>query len=505
MPQADAARALLNTAVLRPSTGGGEMRGGGEGVPPQHTRLPPAEGRTPEIERARALLSPVSEGSERWIADADALACGARRAGGCGREFSVYRRKHHCRGCGGVFCAKCSGAKHDFAPESQEGQTAWLRVCDPCAAKPGAGLVAAAAPAWFRVDSGGALAFRSAPAMDQKTAAVARSGELVYAAAQPPEHEGWIRTREDLWLPKQFLLPLADHGMTPQEEADTHESHRRAKEAAAAGAAPEPFQPSWFRVDDGGAVWFRESADMEDRASVAARAGDLLFISEQSANHPGWMKTEEGLWMHARFLAPVPTDTPLAQAVLEEARLSHRATAEAHRTVLSATHEHVAAEQVEHQTLAPEQAEENALVGMEVAAAAMPTRDEMSALRLKAVKAKARALGVDEDALELADDTEDPKLAVIDLVMAAAAATVADRQQPAISEEEQERLAAENAEQERPAMETAEHESERLAAENAEQERQARETAELEHLAAETAEQDRLAKAEGEGLAAAEA
>jgi hypothetical protein len=491
-------------AVLRPSTGGREMQGGGEGAPPQHTRLPP-EGWTPESERAL----PVSEGSERWIADADARTCGGCRVGGCGREFSVYRRKHHCRGCGGVFCAKCSGAKHDFA--SQEGQTARLRVCDPCAAQPGAGLAAAAAadPAWFQVDSGGALAFRSAPTMDQKTAAVARPGELVYAAAQPPEHEGWIRTREDLWLPKQFLLPLADHGMTPQEKADAHESHRCAKAAAAAGTAPEPFQPSWFRVDDGGAVWFRESPDMEDRASVAAGAGDLLFISEHSADRPGWMKTEEGLWIHAQFLAPVPTGTPLAEAVLEEARLSHRATAEARRTVLSATHERVAAEQEEHQTLAPEQAEENALVGMEVAAAAMPTRDEMSALRLGAVKAKARALGVDEDALELADDTEDPKLTVIDLVMAAATTTVADRQQPAISEAVPPTsvAAAANAERERLAVEKAcEAEQERLAAKNAECERLSAEKAEQEWLAAEKAEQERLVAetAEEERVAAEE-
>lgn len=66
------------------------------------------------------------------------------------------------------------------------------------------------AGAWFLVDNGGALAFRSAPDMDRKTTAIARPRELVYAAAQPPEHEGWIRTRENLWLPKQFLMPLSE-------------------------------------------------------------------------------------------------------------------------------------------------------------------------------------------------------------------------------------------------------------------------------------------------------
>ena len=45
---------------------------------------------------------------------------------------------------------------------------------------------------------------------------------------------------------------------------------------------------------------------------------------------------------------------------------------------------------------------------MQAAAAAMPARGRLGAPRLGAVKAKARALGVDEDSLELADDIEDP-------------------------------------------------------------------------------------------------
>jgi hypothetical protein len=96
-----------------------------------------------------------------------------------------------------------------------------------------------AAGAWFLVDNGGALAFLSAPSMDHKTEAVARPRELVYAAAQPPEHEGWIRTREHLWLPKQFLLPLTDHTVTPEEEADAHEAHRCVAEKAAYSGTPQ--------------------------------------------------------------------------------------------------------------------------------------------------------------------------------------------------------------------------------------------------------------------------
>ena len=187
--------------------------------------------------------------------------------------------------------------------------------------------------AWFLVDNGGALAFRSSPSMDLKTTAIARPRELVYAAEQPPEHYGWIRTRENLWLPKQFLLPLTDHVVTPEEEAEAHELHRGVAEKATAdlGDAARPFQPNWYRVDDGGGVAFRKSPAMEDRTSVAARAGELLYISEQSAEHPDWMKTEEGLWIPARFLAPLSADTELpTQAELERAKMTHRETAHAH-------------------------------------------------------------------------------------------------------------------------------------------------------------------------------
>ena len=41
-------------------------------------------------------------GSE-WKEDSAATACPL-----CAKEFSLGRRRHHCRHCGGIFCAKCS-------------------------------------------------------------------------------------------------------------------------------------------------------------------------------------------------------------------------------------------------------------------------------------------------------------------------------------------------------------------------------------------------------------
>ena len=41
-----------------------------------------------------------------WVPDAEASACTK-----CGDAFTVRRRRHHCRLCGGLFCAACSEAK----------------------------------------------------------------------------------------------------------------------------------------------------------------------------------------------------------------------------------------------------------------------------------------------------------------------------------------------------------------------------------------------------------
>ena len=182
--------------------------------------------------------------------------------------------------------------------------------------------------AWFLVDNGGALAYRSAPHMDAKTTAIARPRELVFAAQQPPEHAGWIQTRESLWLPSQFLLPLTAV-ISAEEETEAHENHSRVAEEMRAkdqrGSGGGSWQPGFYRVDDGGGVAFRKSPswEQEERTRVAARASELLFISEQSAENPDWMMTEEGLWIPARFLVPV-AGGEVGEAELAQARRHHR-------------------------------------------------------------------------------------------------------------------------------------------------------------------------------------
>eukprot|EP00947_MAST-08B_sp_MAST-8B-sp1_P004095 g4095.t1 len=56
---------------------------------------------------------------DKWVRDADAPACQR-----CGAAFSVLRRRHHCRACGGVFDARCC-----------DNFVAGRRVCKECAAQ----------------------------------------------------------------------------------------------------------------------------------------------------------------------------------------------------------------------------------------------------------------------------------------------------------------------------------------------------------------------------------
>lgn len=45
----------------------------------------------------------------------------------CAKEFSLARRKHHCRNCGGIFCAKCSDNQMNLPSSAKP-----VRVCDNC-------------------------------------------------------------------------------------------------------------------------------------------------------------------------------------------------------------------------------------------------------------------------------------------------------------------------------------------------------------------------------------
>ena len=59
-----------------------------------------------------------------WLEDSSTQACM-----NCEKKFRVYRRKHHCRMCGQIFCSKCSNF-FTFIP--QMGINSKVRICVTC-------------------------------------------------------------------------------------------------------------------------------------------------------------------------------------------------------------------------------------------------------------------------------------------------------------------------------------------------------------------------------------
>lgn len=79
--------------------------------------------------RALEQVQNVSGGDEvgkrapTWIKDDAATGCML-----CTNQFTTFRRRHHCRGCGNVVCAKCSSKKVPLSYDDNK----LNRVCDKC-------------------------------------------------------------------------------------------------------------------------------------------------------------------------------------------------------------------------------------------------------------------------------------------------------------------------------------------------------------------------------------
>ncbi|XP_072934900.1 lateral signaling target protein 2 homolog [Epargyreus clarus] len=68
--------------------------------------------------------SPGVERAPEWVPDIAAPACMR-----CSAHFTAFRRRHHCRNCGKVFCASCSS---NSIPLPRYGQLKPVRVCEEC-------------------------------------------------------------------------------------------------------------------------------------------------------------------------------------------------------------------------------------------------------------------------------------------------------------------------------------------------------------------------------------
>ncbi|XP_050099960.1 lateral signaling target protein 2 homolog [Anopheles aquasalis] len=100
-----------------PSTGRGLHR---EQTPQQQHEQQQSQ----QQQQVQAQPRRMPEEPPRWIPDCDAPRCMA-----CASAFTPFRRRHHCRNCGGVFCGVCSNLS---APLPKYGLTKAVRVCRDC-------------------------------------------------------------------------------------------------------------------------------------------------------------------------------------------------------------------------------------------------------------------------------------------------------------------------------------------------------------------------------------
>ena len=73
-----------------------------------------------QVDEMKELHATLKE--NQWLDDRDAVDCQL-----CQLPFSLARRKHHCRNCGGIFCNTCSDNTMPLPSSAKP-----VRVCDTC-------------------------------------------------------------------------------------------------------------------------------------------------------------------------------------------------------------------------------------------------------------------------------------------------------------------------------------------------------------------------------------
>lgn len=86
------------------------------------------------VDRVRSWIprrmEPTNVSRDFWMPDQSCRVCYE-----CDSQFTVFNRRHHCRLCGRVFCAKCTA--NSIPAPADESRTGWedrekIRVCNYC-------------------------------------------------------------------------------------------------------------------------------------------------------------------------------------------------------------------------------------------------------------------------------------------------------------------------------------------------------------------------------------
>lgn len=124
-PNILAQEALFDSNVYFQVDGGGA----GDGPAPGYDEQPGAGNDAGESGYLSNNTSNVVRESELdrppiWIPDVEAPRCMS-----CAANFTVVKRRHHCRNCGKIFCARCSS---NSVPLPKYGHIKPVRVCNKC-------------------------------------------------------------------------------------------------------------------------------------------------------------------------------------------------------------------------------------------------------------------------------------------------------------------------------------------------------------------------------------
>jgi hypothetical protein len=107
-------------------------------------------------------------------------------------------------------------------------------------ARPGTAAAAAAAPPRFRVDDGGAVAFRTSPASEDRSSKAAEAGLLINEIGRVIKADGevWIQHSNELWLPLAFLEPFEPQGTA--SDGSGSDAHSQPEPEPTPEPEPEP-------------------------------------------------------------------------------------------------------------------------------------------------------------------------------------------------------------------------------------------------------------------------
>ena len=258
------------------------------------------------------VRQPITPDSSRWEADSDAVQCFL-----CCAAFKASRRRHHCRFCGKVVCAKCSSRRVN---ENRACDQCWANESEFMSRRPGWRAAAAesdghqrsastAAPA-----SGGPLAYKRFVLPGGSSDAQSGAQSDSSPAAVPPGGAAPGRERRP-----SVVIPPGASGLLGTLVVEVHRAE--GLRAADLGGTSDPYAVLVLSGENsGGCAWPSESVIRQETEHIAETLnpvwrGAVLHFPVASV---GPTLTVQ-LWDHDQFSA----DDELGEATIPISAIAH--------------------------------------------------------------------------------------------------------------------------------------------------------------------------------------